>query len=534
MDEPVYPEMSLFLAMLEESASGMVLLDGGERVVFWNRWMEKFSDRKREEVLTRSLTAVFPELTGSRVVTAVKDALEMGLSAFLSHKLTPSPFPLRSPGRGVDHWVRMCQTVLIKPVQAEGGLRHCMIQIQDITHSVVRDRQLREQAKQLESARQRAEAANQAKSAFLANMSHEVRTPLNAILGMSEMLSEADTDAEVRHLTSVIQRSGDELLRVIDDILDFSKIEAGEIYLEKGDFSIEELLDDLAAQFDPLAGKKGLRMSCRKGHTLPAKVVGDRGRMRQVLSYLLANAVKFTRKGGISLSADVVGGERGAVRIRFQVADTGIGISPEQLEAIFESFTQGDGSITRHHGGTGLGLTITRGLVEMMKGRVHVESSLEGGTVFYVDIVFPLAEGVLAAPADGGSEGASAGVRVLLVEDDEINQDVLLSMLKVLTPVPRVAANGREALKILELEEFDMVLMDCQMPIMDGFTACRALRKRESGGDRRLPVVALTAHAMKGDRERCLAAGMDDYLTKPIRKKVLLEAISRWTGWRRG
>ena len=532
MDDRHHPDPLLLLATLEEGVTGMMLVDGRERVVFWNKWLERAADRSQAQVLNRPLLDIFPELSGSRVHSAVRDSLDRGLPAFLSHKLTPSPFPLRVPGRVSGQWLRMCQTVLIKPVRPEGMARHCLIQILDITNSVVRDRQLREQARQLEAACRRAEDANRAKSQFLANMSHEVRTPLNGILGMSELLAEATGADEIRHLSQVIRQSGDVLLRVIDDILDFSKIEAGELYLERTPFSPRELLAQVCALFEKSAVSKGVAMTCQVGANLPEAVLGDPVRVAQILNNLLSNAVKFTHQGNVNLRADRIRGGGNAVRLRFQVSDTGTGIPTEHLSQLFEAFTQGDGSTTRKYGGTGLGLAITRSLVTLMQGTLQVHSEPGIGTGFQVDLDFSLPVGAVAASSveTGNRQPDQLQVRVLVVEDDEINRDVLSSMLRRLQPPPRMAVNGRHALEILETETFDLILMDCQMPEMDGFAACRALRERERSVGRHTPVVALTAHAMKGDRERCLEAGMDDYLTKPVRKKVLTEAIARWTG----
>ena len=373
-----------------------------------------------------------------------------------------------------------------------------------------------------------AAAASRAKSEFLANVSHEIRTPMNALLGVAELLAESElTPAQRRHV-QVFRQSGQALHELINDLLDISKIEAGRFELESAPFALLPMLEQLMALMRPRAEQKGLHLVLHFEAGLPGRVVGDRKRLEQVLLNLLGNALKFTPSGSVTLTAGAVPGG-----VRFEVSDTGIGIVPSKLEAIFEPFTQADASTARHYGGTGLGLAITKNVVELMGGRIEVRSSPGQGTVFRVVLPLPQAPGLppgtaLPAPAPAPAAPPS-GLRVLLAEDNEVNVYVFEGMLQGTGTLIETAPNGPAALEKVLARRYDLIFMDVQMPGMDGLTVTRRLREFERArGSRRTPVVALTANAFASDVQASTAAGCDAHLNKPYDRRQLLDTLCRW------
>ncbi|CDG84401.1 response regulator [Janthinobacterium agaricidamnosum] len=535
------------------------------------------------------------------------------------------------------------------------------------------ERQVSVRTEQLEKAKNAAESASQAKSAFLATMSHEIRTPMNGVLGMTELLLASQLTEQQRHYTSMVKRSGENLLVIINDILDFSKIEAGKLTVEYIRLNFRELLDDIDHVFSPQANAKNIRLEFDIANDIPIAISGDPNRLRQVIVNLLGNAIKFTESGKITVKVQVAGEDAQTVSLRFEVHDTGIGVSSEAQTRIFESFSQADGSTTRKHGGTGLGLAISKQLVELMGGKIGVDNALTQGSIFWFEVNFDkrriafddasfnpkttqgiralivdqtpgtreVLEGQLASwhiasdSAVSATDGlqklyaaaqrgqpydvalldmelprtsglalaatikadpliadikllllstdrgaadtvqrreagvafqlikparecdlfdcivtpmrASEGMRistphlprpassrkrrkVLLAEDNPVNIEVAIAMLDGLGLEVVCAHNGEQALNAARRDDFDLILMDCQMPVMDGFAATAEIRRHEQqcGHARLLPIVAITANALQGDREACLAAGMDDYLSKPFTQQELGHTIARW------
>jgi len=388
-------------------------------------------------------------------------------------------------------------------------------------------------AAELASARDEAIEASNAKSAFLANISHEIRTPMNGVLGMADLLLDSGLNEDQRQLAEQVAASGEAMLALLNDILDISKIDAGKLQLEVSDFSLRESIDRACAIVRPQAAAKQIELVQEIDEAVPEQLSGDGRRLHQILLNLIVNAVKFTSDGKVVVRAGVASG-RGAERaVRIEVSDTGIGIEPKLLEGMFERFTQADVSTTRKFGGTGLGLAISRELIELMGGAIGATSELASGSTFWIEI--PLREPI--SPNARSSDPTEAGdvtkplwsvaPLVLVVEDSRVNQIVAVRMLESCGCRIDVACHGREALEMVLEKRYDAILMDCQMPELDGYDTTVALRARENGGAR-VPVIAMTAHAMDGDRARCLAAGMDDYISKPIRRNLLVETLQRW------
>jgi PAS domain S-box-containing protein len=422
--------------------------------------------------------------------------------------------------------------------------------------AIVRDISDRRRAEEALGVAAAAQAANRAKSQFLANMSHEIRTPMSGVLGMAELLLETKLTPTQRRFAESVHRSGESLLKIIDGILDFSKIEAGKVDLEYVEFEPRELTEEVTHLLRESADKKGLALVCRVAADVPDSLRGAPSRLRQVLMNLVGNAIKFTDRGGVSVKvstldvhADIhaaaIGGAApdaadGTV-LHFAVEDTGIGIAPAVQKRLFQAFEQADSSTTRSYGGTGLGLAISRELVEKMGGRIGVRSTLGQGAEFWftVRVHPPLLRSLAPAPAASDADQTSSleGIRVLLAEDNPINQDVALTMLQSLGCQVHVVDSGVKALAALSNSQFDIVLMDRQMPEMDGFDTTAEIRARRLPRPKqptgtaepvRLPIVGLTASALKGDREICIAAGMDDYLAKPFRRDALRIVLQRW------
>jgi hypothetical protein len=508
----------LFEQVITKANAGVLITSANSEspeIIFVNEEFTRITGYQPHEVIGKTPRFLQGEKTDKATLQRLKNCLIAG-----------EPFQgeiINYSKSGHEYWL----DINLVPIKDESG---------KVTHFAALERDITEKKdfeKQLLRAKEYAEETNKAKSEFLANMSHELRTPMNGIIGMCELLMDTSLNGDQKEMAKTLRSSSENLLTMLNDILDISKVESGDLKLEDVAFDVSIAVSEMIQLFTPVAMDKKLKLEAKISDNVPTCIMGDPGRLQQILRNLITNALKFTEVGGITINVNV-SNQRGLPEIYFQVKDTGIGVPEEKLEAIFQKFTQADTSITRRYGGTGLGLAITKQLVEMMGGIIGVESTVGYGSIFYFCIP------IKAAPENAVPVNVipdfekrdvqiATNVKVLAVDDHPINRmfiDKLLRKMGIRNI--EFAENGLDAILMLKVNKYDMVFMDCQMPEMDGYTATRHIRKNEDK-DSHIPIIAMTANAMVGDREKCLAAGMDDYISKPVKADKLRKILEKWT-----
>ena len=504
-------------AMLDAALDAIVTIDEAGRVVAFNPAAERMFGYAAAEARGALLADLI-------IPAERREAHQAGLARYLATGVGPvlgKRIEVTALRRGGEEFP---VELAVVPIELAGGTRFTAY-LRDITER-------RRVEGEVAAAKEAAEAASEAKSRFLANVSHEIRTPLNGVVGMAGLLLGSELQPDQRHYAERVRQSAEILLRLINDLLDFSKVEAGQLDLEVVPFSPRQLLDRVLAPFAPTAARTGVRLVGRVAPDVPPALRGDPGRLHQILANLVSNALKFTEQGSVHVGVAIDEVVDDLVHLRVSVSDTGIGIPAEAQARVFDPFSQVDGSAARRHGGTGLGLAIVRDLVALFGGEVGVDSAPGRGSTFWFTAPLATARAdELRADDEAEAEERDGGApsRILIAEDNHINQEVIAAIVTELGHRADVVADGVEAIAALENVPYDLVLMDCQMPRMDGYRATELIRQ-QLGGERRVPIIAMTADAVDGARQRCLRAGMDDYVSKPLRPSDVAALLRRWLG----
>lgn len=556
MNQKLRDETRLLESSVVNAKDGVIITkadfeNGGPTIVYVNKAFTRITGYEADEVIGQTPRILQGPDTDKAVLERLKRSLMAGKSfqgELKNYTKDGDPYwleisivPIFNDQGEITHF-----TAIERNITGRKRVEDELLQEKEKAENEISERkrveaQMQEYSDKLElmrfdalDAQKKAEHANLAKSEFLANMSHELRTPMNGIIGMAEMLLDSKLDFDQRENAETLHSSSENLLSILNDILDISKIEANELELETVPFDLGIAVRQLIQLFLPLASEKNVRLNIERDDHVPSVIIGDLGRIQQVLRNLISNALKFTEEGQISVIIKAKT-DCDQPTLYLAVEDTGIGIPKDKLSSIFDKFTQADASVTRKFGGTGLGLAITQQLVGLMDGEIGVDSIEGHGSTFWFKI--PL----LSAPEDQKpvnlyderhnqlNDDLPKDIRILAVDDHPVNQIFAQKLLTKLGFMNvDIAENGKEALDKISMQSYDIVLMDCQMPEIDGYQATSILRDSEKGTDEHLPVIALTANAMIGDKEKCLRAGMDDYLSKPMKPADLVKTMKKW------
>ncbi len=542
-----YPEGSkkgmFHEAVIDSCVDGILAFDKNMKIVAWNKSMALHYGYSKEDVLNKNIFHVFPEFEEEREGKILRDVLNgkpsfMGERAYKSRKgyfqthivgykdeedaiagaliILQDITEMKEALEKIQHKnnvLKQTNQALLKQIneriEAEKALKKAH---DDLEQRVI------ERTVEIAQAKKEAEEAAQAKARFLANMSHEIRTPMNAIVGMSALLLKADPSEKQLNFIKSINSAAENLLALINDILDYSKIDAGKLVLEEAGFSIREVVQELmqivSFKTDPSKVKIGTHID----ENVPERIVGDKVRLNQVLMNLVSNAVKFTEEGEVTISVETIQDAQDKVKVRFSVKDTGIGIAPDKIEMIFGSFTQASTDTTRKYGGSGLGLAIVKQILELQGTEIKIESQVGKGSNFYFNLDFSKDNGSVYEVKSEQPENFHSleGVKILAAEDNELNQILATHLLESWGAQVDIAENGEKTLEMLKQNNYDLILMDIQMPLMDGYQATEKIRKNFQSPKNMLPIIAMTANVLDGEREKCLACGMDDYIIKPL------------------
>lgn len=493
---------------------GVAVLDSDTCVVLFNQWLVRASGLTATDVEGRPLSSLFPEWGKGRLAQALRSALTLGQPVILSHALNRAPLPLHWDPKARLEGHRMAQAVQLLPLSVEGK-RYCSLQVVDVSAAVVREQRLHELATQARDARN-------AQREFLARMSHEIRTPMNGVIALCELLLLSHLDGEQRETLDIIHSSSHSLLSIINDVLDFSKIDAGKMTITKSACDVRRTIRDVVAVLGARAAEKHIHLQVRVDDAVPAVVGLDELRTRQILLNLVGNAIKFTdAHGRVDVGARWLAEAGASGNLTLAVKDTGIGIADSQQ--LFQVYGQADPTISKRFGGTGLGLAISKQLVELMGGAIGVQSVLGQGSTFWFTLPAEVTQVAASEPEPMSTTVVRSSGRVLVVDDNRVNQLVATKILTQMGYQVATADNGQLAIDAVINGCYDVVFMDCQMPVMDGYQATRELRAM---GYTQLPIIAVTAGAVEGEREVCLKAGMTNYLAKPLTLKAVSDMMA--------
>ncbi len=511
-----------FFEFLDSLPHGYCIFNKSFEIVHWNRTIARWSHQKADEMLGKNLVEKFPKLKEARYLKRLELALELGVPTVFSPKIHGQLIDCPLSGGGLQ-----VHNTYLTRFDDHGVL--LMEDVSKSARSLERYRELTELHKESE---QKALAATQAKSEFLARMSHEIRTPLNAIIGMTSLMEGEDLSVhpQFSEYLSMIKLAGDSLLNIVNEVLDLSKIERGKVEIEESEFDFKQMAFELAELFSKAAKAKKLSFKSTIDNNLPDRLVGDPGKIRQIITNLIGNAIKFTSEGGVELHVELLSRKGQHYRVQTRVKDTGIGISEEQKQTIFQAFVQADTSTTRIYGGTGLGLAISQNFAHLMGGVIDIKShSLGAEFIFEVGLKNTEQQ---ASPANNNKEPRANELpfferfKILVAEDNKVNQNIISQMLQSMNISFDLVENGDQAIDVLKKNQYDLVLMDCHMPVLDGYDASRIIKADDKLKE--IPVIAFTANALSEDKAKCAMAGMDDTLHKPIRKQEVADKLFYW------